>query len=79
VLLRRKGHAVNKKRLQRPYREEKLMVRKRCGRKRAFGTRAPMAPALLANQRWSLDFAADQMTDGRRFRVLIVVDDCTRR
>jgi len=34
----------------------------------------PMAP----NQRWSLDFVSDQMTDCRRFRVLTVIDDCTR-
>ena len=31
-----------------------------------------------ANERWSLDFVADQMTDGRRFRILEVHDDCTR-
>ena len=30
------------------------------------------------NARWSLDFVHDQMTDGRRFRILAVVDDCTR-
>ena len=30
------------------------------------------------NERWSLDFIADQMTDGRRFRMLAIVDDCTR-
>ena len=34
----------------------------------------PMAP----NDRWSLDFVSDQLTDGRRFRILTVVDDCTR-
>jgi putative transposase len=34
----------------------------------------PMRP----NERWSLDFVADQMTDGRRFRMLAIVDDCTR-
>jgi len=32
---------------------------------------------LAANDRWSLDFVSDQLTDGRRFRVLTVVDDCT--
>jgi len=73
VLLRREGFIVNHKRLFRIYREERLMVRRRRGRKRAFGTRAPMAP----NDRWSLDFVADQFTDGRRLRVLVVVDDCT--
>ena len=78
VLLRREGHAVNRKRVQRLYREEKLTVRRRGGRKRAMGTRRPIEVALAANQRWSLDFVSDQMTDGRRFRILTVVDNCTR-
>ena len=34
----------------------------------------PIAP----NDRWSLDFVSDQLTDGLRFRILTVVDDCTR-
>jgi putative transposase len=78
VFLRREGHEVNHKRLFRIYREERLHVRRRGGRKRAIGTRAPMALPLMPNQRWSLDFVSDQLTDGRRFRVLTVVDDCTR-
>ena len=78
VLLRREGHAVNRKRVQRLYREEKLAVRRRGGRKRALGERRPMEAPVAANQRWSLDFVSDQMTDGRRFRILTVVDDCTR-
>jgi putative transposase len=78
VLLRREGHAVNRKRVQRIYREERLTVRRRGGRKRAMGTRRPMETPVAANQRWSLDFVSDQMTDGRRFRILAVVDDCTR-
>ncbi len=79
VLLRREGHLVNQKRLFRLYREEKLTVRKRGGRKRAIGTRAPMLIPMAVNDRWSLDFVSDQLTDGRRFRVLTVVDDCTRK
>jgi putative transposase len=78
VLLRREGFRVNHKRLFRLYREERLMVRQRGGRKRAIGTRAPMMIPMRPNQRWSLDFVADQMTDGRRFRMLAIVDDCTR-
>ena len=78
VLLRREGTIVNHKRLFRLYREEKLTVRKRGGRKRALGTRAPLLMPLLPNQRWSLDFVSDQFTDCRRFRVLTVIDDCTR-
>ena len=78
VLLKREGHIVNHKKLFRLYSEEKLTVRKRGGRKRAIGTRAPMMTPIKSNDRWSLDFVSDQFTDGRRFRVLTVVDDCTR-
>jgi putative transposase len=78
VMLKREGLAVNHKKLFRLYREEKLSVRRRGGRKRAIGTRAPMLVPLCLNERWSLDFVSDQFTDGRRFRVLAIVDDCTR-
>lgn len=78
IYLREEGFVVNHKRLFRIYREEKLMVRKRGGRKRAVGPRAPMPAALAPNERWSLDFVADQLITGRRFRILVVVDDCTR-
>lgn len=78
VLLRQEGWAVNRKRVQRIYREERLMVRKRGGRKRALGVRAPIPAPDRPNACWSLDFVHDQMTDGRRFRILTVVDECTR-
>jgi putative transposase len=78
VRLRREGQVVNRKRVQRIYREERMTVRRRGGRKRAIGTRRPIETPLAANQRWSLDFVADQFTDGRRFRILEVYDDCTR-
>jgi len=78
VLLRREGFKVNHKRLFRLYREERLTVRRRGGRKRALGTRASMIAAQLPNDRWSVDFAADQFIDGRRMRIFVVVDDCTR-
>ncbi|GGG52005.1 hypothetical protein GCM10010964_43970 [Caldovatus sediminis] len=78
ILPRREGAAVNPKRIWRLYREERLSVRRRGGRKRALGTRAPMTVPQGADQRWSLDFVADALADGRRFRVLCVVDDLTR-
>jgi putative transposase len=78
VLLRREGHVVNRKRIYRLYKAERLMVRRRSGRKRALGVRAPMTLPVAANERWSLDFVHDQMVDGRRFRIFAVVDDCTR-
>ena len=78
ILLKRVGVAINHKKLFRLYREERLTVRRRGGRKRALGTRAPMTLPQGRNQRWSLDFVSDTLTDGRRFRVLVVVDDFTR-
>jgi putative transposase len=78
VLLAREGIHVNHKKLRRLYIEEQLQVRRRGGRKRALGTRAPMILPLGPNQRWSLDFVSDTLTDGRRFRILAVVDDFTR-
>jgi putative transposase len=78
LLLKREGLAPNHKKLRRLYVEERLQVRRRGGRKRALGTRAPIALPEAPNQRWSLDFVSDTLTDGRRFRVLCVVDDFTR-
>jgi len=78
IMLDRQGIIMNLKKLRRLYREEKLTVRKRGGRKRALGTRRPLALPSRSNERWSLDFVSDAFTDGRRFRVLAVVDDFTR-
>lgn len=78
LVLKRQGVTINWKKLYRLYREERLTVRKRGGRKRALGTRAPMTIPQGANQRWSLDFVADTLTDGRRFRILCVIDDFSR-
>jgi putative transposase len=78
ILLRREGTHMNHKKLRRLYAEERLQVRRRGGRKRALGTRAPMALPQAANQRWSLDFASDALSDGRRFRILAIVDDFSR-
>ncbi len=78
ILLKREGVRMNLKKVYRLYREERLVVRRRGGRKRALDTRAPAAVLQGANQRWSLDFVSDALNDGRRFRVLNIVDDFTR-
>lgn len=78
ILLRREGLTLNHKKLRRIYAEERLQVRRRGGRKRALGTRAPLVLPQGANQRWSMDFLHDQFSDGRRFRILAIVDDFTR-
>ena len=77
-LLDREGIHMNHKRFRRLYREEKLQVKRRRGRKRALGTRAPMQLPAGPNERWSMDFVSDSFTDGRRFRIFAVVDDFSR-
>lgn len=78
VLLERKGMSMNHKKLYRIYREEGLSVKRRRGRKRARGTRTPMPVAGRPNARWSLDFVSDSFGASRTFRILAVIDDCTR-
>ena len=78
ILLDREGKGMNVKKVYRLYREERLTVRKRGGRKRALGTRAPMAIPQEPNQRWSLDFVSDALACGRRFRLLNMIDDYSR-
>jgi len=77
-MLAREGIVMNHKKLLRLYREESLRVRRRRGRKRATGTRAPMTLLQGPNQRWSLDFVSDTLVCSRRIRILAVVDDFTR-
>lgn len=76
-MLRREGEQSGINRIYRLYREEGLGVRKRKGRKRAIGVRAPILVEARPNARWSLDFVHDQMANGRRFRVLNITDDVT--
>ncbi|UWQ23096.1 DDE-type integrase/transposase/recombinase (plasmid) [Jannaschia sp. W003] len=78
VMLDRRGITMNLKTLWRPCREEGLQVRKRGSRKRALGARRPMVVLDGPNRRWPMDFVSDAFTDGRRFRLLTVVDDSSR-
>jgi putative transposase len=77
-LLRKEGLVVNAKRTYELYREEKLQVTKRKGRKRLRGERIPLKSAERVNQRWSLDFMSDSLCTGRRFRTLNIGDDFSR-
>jgi putative transposase len=77
VLLRREGRAVNKKLVQRVYREEGLSVRRR-KRKRVAIARVPVPAPTRPNERWSMDFVSDALADGRKFRALTLIDDYTR-
>jgi putative transposase len=77
VLLRREGYAVNRKLVQRVYREEGLHVRRR-KRKRVAVPRVLLLVPTVPNARWSMDFVSDALGDGRKVRVLTIVDDFTR-
>jgi len=79
ILLRREGWAVNKKRIYRLYREEGLIIRSKLPkRKRAWRYRSDRPIAGGPNEIWAMDFMADQLFDGRSFRILTIVDCHTR-
>ena len=77
-MAKRRGRGMNLKKVYRLYREEGLAVRRRRGRKRAIGVRAPLQQARRPNQIWVLDFMSDALETGRRFRVFNVEDQMTR-
>ncbi|MFC1629010.1 IS3 family transposase [Gemmatimonadota bacterium] len=78
VMLHREGYKVNHKRVYRLYREEGLQVRRKRRKRITRSRRQPLPEPTAPNHRWSMDFMADQMYTGRRFRVLNIVDDFTR-
>jgi putative transposase len=79
VLLRREGWPVNAKRVYRLYVEEGLgLRRKKSKRRKASVARATRKKAARPNQRWAMDFMHDELVDGRRMRVLTIIDVFTR-
>lgn len=75
--LKQEGLVINRKRTYRVYTEEGLQVRTK-KRKKLVRPRMPMAVPIATNVRWSMDFVSDQLSNGRRFRVLNIVDDYSR-
>jgi putative transposase len=78
VLLRREGWSVNHKRTYRLYREQGLMVRKRKRKRIGIAERLALPRPTGPNQSWSMDYVADGLIDGRKLRVLAIVDDYSR-
>jgi putative transposase len=79
VLVRRDGHAVGEHRLRRIYREEGLSLRAKAPkRRRSAVVRQPRTDPTELNQMWSMDFMHDRLTDGRKIRLLTVVDTYSR-
>lgn len=76
-LLKREGLVINRKRTYRLYKLLELQERTK-QRKQLLRPRLPMELPASVNQRWSMDFVSVQLANGRRFRVLNVVDDFSR-
>jgi putative transposase len=78
-LLRREGSPANHKRVYRLYRLDGLSLRIKRRKRRAATKREAPPPVSRPNDRWAMDFVSDATTDGRRFRILTLVDTFTRR
>jgi putative transposase len=78
TLLRREGYLINHKRTERLYREEGLSLRRKKRKKSGSHLRVVLDKPARINQHWSMDFVSDSLYNGRRFRVLTVVDNFSR-
>ena len=79
TLLRREGWKGNHKRVHRIYKEEGLNLRsKRPRRSKSAAHRLERVASLQLYQCWSIDFVSDALFDGRKFRALTIVDNCSR-
>lgn len=78
VLLRREGWLVNHKRVYRLYKQEGLSLRLKSKKKRVSAVRVPLPQPSAALESWSMDFMSDSLVDGRKFRVLTIVDNFSR-
>lgn len=78
VMLRREGIKVNHKRVERIYQQEGLQIKKRKKKRQTAPLRIVTPLPEKPNERWSMDFVSDQLSSGRRFRTLNIVDDFTR-
>ena len=79
VLLKREGWVLGKEQAYRLYAQESLQLRSKLPRRRKMVvTRRERYVPKRANQAWSMDFMADQLVNGTRFRALTIVDVYTR-
>ena len=79
ILLAREGWKANHKRVYWLYVEEKLSLRRKRGRRRRAGSRLQLPPPpSRPDQLWTMDFASDAFTSGRKFRTLNLMDGFTR-
>jgi len=79
ILLRREGWTINHKRTHRLYREMGLQLRNTTPKRRVKAKlRDDRMPAMAPNDCWSMDFLSDQLFDGRKIRILSIIDNFSR-
>nr|WP_085963583.1 IS3 family transposase [Burkholderia gladioli] len=79
VLLRREGWQLGRNQAYRLYCEEQLQLRSKLPKRRKMVvTRMAKIVPVKPNDAWSMDFVADQLADGSKFRTLTVVDVFTK-
>jgi transposase InsO family protein len=80
-MLRADGWKVNHKRIERIWRQEGLKVPKRQKKRKRLwfnnGSCVRLRP-MYKNHVWSYDFMFDRTSDGRKFKILNIIDECTR-
>ncbi|MDO8945534.1 MAG: DDE-type integrase/transposase/recombinase [Desulfocapsaceae bacterium] len=78
IMLRREGYLINHQRTELLYREEGFSLRLKKRKKGQSHLRVMLDRPERVNQHWSIDFVSDNLFNGRRFRVLTVVDNFSR-
>jgi putative transposase len=74
-MLLREGLVINHKKTERIYREEDLAIRRKSKKKNYKSeTRIPLHEPTECNEIWAMDFVSDQLSYGKPFRSLTIVD-----